>query len=377
MYLKSFNVKTVLARELTDEYYAVWREIQLSNPALSSPYFCPEFTTLTASVRTNVYVGILKDNKRIIGFFPFYLSSGGHARPIAGPMTDYQGLIIDPTVDFDPKDLLQQCGLQSWEFDHLIAAERVFASYHAISAESPVIDLSEGYDTYFKQKCQSSSLFKNLERKRRKIAREVGPLRYESNIKDIQILHQLLNWKTQQYLRTGLVDLFKFSWTKELLEKILTTQSKYFSGRLSVLYVGDEIAAAHMGMCSHSVWHYWFPSYNHTFNQYSPGLLLLLDMVKDASSMKMQMLDLGKGKDGYKPNFSNAAIPLAEGRVALPSPQETVRQISQHIGNAANRAKGRILSTPLGTLARSTPLGFLAKVPYQSIQRHFTSKKLQ
>ena len=46
----------------------------------------------------------------------------------------------------------------------------------------------------------------------------------------------------------------------------------------SVLYVADQPAALHLGMCCRGVWHSWFPTYDVAFAKYSPGLLLLLEL---------------------------------------------------------------------------------------------------
>lgn len=366
MYIHELEVEVIPASELSREHVAAWRRIQLGNPELGSPYFCPEFTGLVASVLTETFVAILYDEKRLIGFFPFRLESPRRGGPIAGPFTDYQGLIIDIDTDFDATSMLMKCGLQSWTFDHLLASQKAFSPYHKAHAVSPIIDLSKGFDVYFRT-CwdRGSEHFRVIERKRRKLIREVGDLRYESHVADSAVLRQLIAWKSQQILRSGFVDPFAFDWPRELMERLHATQSSEFSGRLSVLYSGDEVLAAHLGMCSHSDWHYWLPAYSQQFGKYSPGLLLLMEMAKDAADRGFQVLDFGKGDESYKPHFSNAAVPLAEGRIAVPSLGESVR-------SGFTRLKSGVL-----TLLRKTPLGNQARMIGSAIRRYRSTRKFR
>jgi CelD/BcsL family acetyltransferase involved in cellulose biosynthesis len=329
------KVTIVPARDLTTDDYSHWRTIQLANPNLGSPYFCPEFTVLTANVRNDIYAGVMEESGRIVGFFPFQRPSRYHARPVGGTLSDYQGIIMPPTQTLSPEHLLEACGLTSWEFDHWITTQDFLSQYYKIVSTSPVIDLVGGFETYYSTQLQKSpKRLKALERERRKLIREVGPLRYESRAPDRQILQQLLNWKSQQLIRTGLIDIFSLAWIRELIERIHATQTAYFSGALSILYAGDEIVAAHMGMISHAVWHYWFPSYDHRFKRYSPGLLLLMEMAKDAASSGIPVLDLGEGTDLYKTYVSNRSIPIAQGCVVLPA-QQHIRTLTRQLSGTA------------------------------------------
>ena len=62
------------------------------DPALVSPYFCPEFTQAVGDVREDAFVGIVEDAGEFVGFFPFQRRALGVGKPIAGPLSDYQGL---------------------------------------------------------------------------------------------------------------------------------------------------------------------------------------------------------------------------------------------------------------------------------------------
>jgi CelD/BcsL family acetyltransferase involved in cellulose biosynthesis len=114
-------------------------------------------------------------------------------------------------------------------------------------------------------------------------------------------------------------DIFIHPWVVNLLRLIHATQHEEFAGMLSALYAGDELVAAHFGMRSRTVWHYWFPCFRREFAKYSPGLVLLLEMIRSAPPLGVRLIDFGKGDNLYKRRFMNTAIPIAEGAVAISS----------------------------------------------------------
>jgi CelD/BcsL family acetyltransferase involved in cellulose biosynthesis len=352
------------AQALTTEHIAAWRTLQSANPTLGNPYFCPEFTLLSASVRNDIFVALLKENKQIVGFFPFQRQSRNHARPVAGTLSDYHGIISGPDLSVDLPALLQACALSRWEFDHLLGNQHSFASYCKTQATSPIIDLAEGFEGYYAQRLQvCTKRFKDLARLERLLTKEVGPLRYESHVGDSELLNCLLQWKTQQFSESGLIDIFSFDWTRQLVHAIHGTQTPDFSGKLSVLYAGDEVVAMHMGMCSKSVWHYWFPSYDHRFKKYSPGLLLLLEIAKDAAHRGCKMVDMGKGESSYKSYFSNGEIALWQGTAVRPSPWHPVQSTLTTVAHQ------------VAQMIRSTPLVAPARVPAQ-VWRQYRRRQL-
>src|SRR5262249_28846869 len=132
-------------------------------------------------------------------------------------------------------------------------------------------------------------------------------------------LQKILAWKSQQYIRTGNGDVFALSWIRATVERIHGMQTEGFSGMLSLLYLGDQLAAGHLSMRSGSICHYWFPAYDREMAKYSPGLILLLKTAQHAPSIGVHTLDLGKGLAEYKERLMNASVPLASGSVEVPS----------------------------------------------------------
>lgn len=331
--------------ELSGELRERWRCAQESNPLLVSPYCCPEYTQLVSSVRKDIWVGVIEDGGRVIGFFPFQ-RSGRHGRPVGGPLSDCQALICEPHERLDVRSLIGQCRLRAWDFDHLLAEQTAFSEYMVVRDESPCLDLSQGFEAYVRsRKNMGSDIITTTQRKARKLEREIGPLRYVGTDMDRSALRTLLDWKSRQYVRSDTMDVFSFPWTVKLLHALMETRTESFHGRLSALYAGDRLVAVHMGMVSRWVWHYWFPAYDAELRQYSPGVTLHLKMAEEGAAEGLQAMDLGKGQSTYKSRWRSYGVPLAEGSVQVSSLTTAWRSVRKG-------AEAWIRRTPLVHVAR-------------------------
>ena len=307
------HIEHLLVRELPNELIARWNEIARGAPELASPYLRPEFAQAVAAVRPNVEVGILHDGATVSGFFPFERVGGCVARPVGGRLSDYQAVIAPAEALWNVKDLLRGCRLRGWEFDHHIAAQRQLAPYVSSLSNSWRIDLSTGFDAFVAgRKAAGAGALGEMLRKSRKLHRE-HDVRFAWHVTDEVVFDQLLAWKSEQYRRSELTDLFRFPWIVALLKDIWRKRDPRFAGVLSALFVNNQPAAIHFGMQSGTLLHSWFPAYDYSLGKYSPGSALLLCLLQHAAEHGVAMVDLGKGDDEYKLTFANNALPLAEG----------------------------------------------------------------
>lgn len=287
-----------------------------------------------AEVRRDAFVAIIEDSVGAAGFFPFQRGYMGVGHPIGGPLSDYQGVIARPDWHWDGEELIRSCGLNTWLFDHLLVAQQPFARFHRVEAYSPIIDLSNGYEAYLEERREAGTeQIKKAIYARRRLEREVGPVRIEFHVTDREALQLLMKWKSQQYIDSGKLDIFSVPWVVEVVERIWQSQHESFAGMLSVLYAGDKPMAAHMGLRSQSVWHYWLPAYNPEFGRHSPGILLLLGMAEHAPAIGLRVIDMGNGRALYKQRLTNGAIPIVEGEVAVSPMRSSVMSVRNSAEN--------------------------------------------
>ena len=274
------------------------------------------------------YVAIVEDSAGAAGFFPFQLGYMGVGHPIGGPLSDYQGVIARGDWHWDGEELIRSCGLNTWHFDHLLVAQKPFARFHRVEAQSPIIDLSHGYEAYLEERREAGTeQIKKAAYARRRLEREVGPVRIEFHVTDREVLQMLMKWKAGQYVESGKLNIFSVPWVVQVVEHIWQSQQENFAGMLSVLYAGDKPIAAHMGLRSQTVWHYWLPAYDPAFARYSPGILLLLGMAERAPALGLRVIDMGNGRALYKQRLTNGAIPIVEGEVAVSPLRSTVMSV--------------------------------------------------
>jgi CelD/BcsL family acetyltransferase involved in cellulose biosynthesis len=314
------KITVVHPSELGPSELARWRGIQRATPSLANPFLSPEFTVAVGQLRSRARVAVLFDGPEIVGFFPFERRGLGYGVPIGAWHSDCQGLVHVADLDWDPQELLRACGLAVWEFTDLVDGQRPFEPYQIARAPSPIMDLSAGFDPFLAQLRESRSTFSDISRRRRKLAREVGEVRFVFDSRDVQALRTVMDWKSAQYLRTGWTDRFARSWLVELLEQLFNTRTEGFSGVLSMLYAGDEPVAGHFGLRSERVMANWYPAYDTRFGRYSPGVIMHMGLAEGAAAAAVQHIHMGRGAEGYKQWFRSRDFVVAEGRVVRRSP---------------------------------------------------------
>ena len=257
------EISVILPSELGPTEIAAWRDMQVATPTLSNPFLSPEFTIAVGRVRRTARVAVLSEGQDITGFFPFEPRRFGFGVPIAAGLTDCQGLIHAPGAGWDSRALLRACRISAWQFDHLLVGQKPFERYQAAVAPSPIIDLSDGFAAYYASlKANAPGFCSQLQRKARKLAREVGALRLVGATQDVSTLRMLMSWKSDQYRRTGRLDRFSEPWIIDLLDSLIATRANGLSGILSVLYAGEVPVAAHVGLQCGSMLASWFPAYD-------------------------------------------------------------------------------------------------------------------
>jgi CelD/BcsL family acetyltransferase involved in cellulose biosynthesis len=290
-----------------------------------NPFLSPEFAVAAGQVVPDARVAVVEDAGRPAGFFAFELGRLGNARPVGAWLSDCQGVVHTPEFQPDAGELLRGCGISAWQFDHLVSSQQPFAKYQVASARSPVVDLTDGFEVYEAQlKARSPRLRTDLGRKTRKIERELGPLKFVIDSSDPDDLRTLMGWKSDQYRRTGRNDRFDEPWIVELISRLFSHRPAgagaaagagrgEFCGLLSMLYAGDRPVAGHFGLAYGGVLAHWFPAYDSRYSKYSPGLLQLLEMTRDAPGLGIRSIDLGKGEARYKVDMKSYDLTVAEG----------------------------------------------------------------
>jgi len=304
--------------ELGASEITAWQAMQRATPAIANPFLSPEFTLAVGRFQPGARVAVLVDGQSTVGFFPFERRRLGFSVPICGwPGSLCQGLVHVPGVEWDARELLRQCQLSAWQFDHLVASQQPFVPYHAVVAPSPAIDLSDGFASYYaKIQAKSPRFCKDLIRRGRRLGRDAGDLRFVINSCDTSSMRTLMVWKSEQYRRIGAIDRFDRPWIVGLLDALHATRSEHVSSVLSFLYSGETPIAAQFGLRSGGLFAGWFTAYDHRFSKYSPGLLQTMRLTEGLAAVGVRTIDMGKGPENYKQKLKCRDFLRAEGIVS-------------------------------------------------------------
>jgi len=318
------NVQIRPGNALTTDDLDAWKSILAGNPTLDSGFYRPELTQAVARVRSDVEVAIVTQDGQPQAFFPYQRGDDNCVGSITGRLSEFHGMIVPPDFSLDPAEIVKACGIRSWRFDHAPIWRTELEPFAWARSESPYMDLTGGFEAYAeKLRERGSSAIKQTQRKQRKLAREVGPLRFEYDTSEPQAWEALIQWKSEQYERTGMLNIFEYDWVHDQMQAIRDEKSPDFTAPLSALWAGDQLAAVHLGLANATAMQIWFPTYNRDLQNYSPGLVMLLELASAAAERGIRRIDFGKGEERYKYELSTDVIPLLEGgidfRFAMPT----------------------------------------------------------
>lgn len=312
---------------------ADWHHMQQLTPSFDNPFLSPEFAILAGRYRPESRVAVLMSDQGTVGFFPFERRRFNAGVPISGWLSACQGVVHSPGARWGAAELLRGCGLSAWRFDNLIADQEPFAAYHSAVVPTPVIDLAGGFTEYYaKLRARSRRMCKELERKGRKLGREVGELHLACDSPDPALLRLLMTWKSEQSRRTNHVDRFARPWVGEFFAELLATRTSHLSGMLSVLYAGDQPVSIQFGLRAGSLLVGWFTGYDSRFARYSPGVIQITMMAEQLASVGVETLHMGKGARRFADVLKNNDVFVGEGVVT----SRTLAGAAHRIGSAAS-----------------------------------------
>ena len=338
---------------------ARWRALQAANPALGSPFLSPGWALAVeqaqVGLRGDVRVAVVRDGGEAKAFFAARIV-GGTAMPAGAPMCDYQAVVAEPGFNVDARCLLRALAVHRLDFFQMLEAQPTFDPYRRGEAASWVVEAPAGYDAYQAERREAGSgVLKDIDKRRRKIERELGEVTFTAAAADRAAFDQLIAWKRDQYRQGGQTDIFAAGWPLDLLQALLEAgdSDPAFGGLLFTLHIGDQLAAAQFNLRGRHTLHAWIIAHGSGFEKVSPGLVLFGEVLRWMGDAGFTSLDLGPGDYRFKQQLSNAQRRVAHGFVGRPSPQSLVRSAEYGVRAAAE----------------NLPLGALSHLPGKAMRR--------
>jgi CelD/BcsL family acetyltransferase involved in cellulose biosynthesis len=350
------TVELIRPDQLSADDLALWAQWRKADPDLASPYFSPAWVKAVARVRPDVRIAVLSTSGgRKCAFLPLQRPDRLVLQPAGGPLCDYQGMIGACGPDMDMNAVLKSTGAGRYDFSNLLAKQSLFARHAREIHVSRVINLAKGHAAYTQsRKDAGSSETKRAGKRKRKLSRDLGPVRLQAKCQQSAMLEQLIKWKCDQYKRTGQTDIFTRQWALSLVRNLFEHPGDDLGAELFVLYAGEKLAALNLCLRSGPVLHCWFIAHDPALSHFSPGLVLFEEIIEYACKNGITEIDLGAGDYRFKRNLANSARPLCGG----------------FVGTHTFSARLRALEYDLRDLIEALPLGPVSAWPGKAMRRH-------
>lgn len=338
------DVETIDFDRLDAATLAAWGELCDHCQCFAHPCYRPQFAAAIHQHRGNVRVALIRNQGLLAGVWAYETLTRGKARAVGYGISDFQAIIAAAPLDITAEQLLHACQLKSYSYDHWITTSAVDGLPHSNVRRSPYLDLSQGFEEYYRRRTATNSCrLRKTGQVTRKLEREIGPLEFCENERSDEAWSALLEWKSQQYRRTGVLDVLSYRWVKQVLQAIHREQTDNFRGCLMTLRAGGRLVAVHFGMRSGSIVHWWFPAYDAQLSRYSPGLIMLLQGAKHFADQGCTRIDMGKGDEPYKASVTADYDEVGEGVMDSRLVSKAIRGSVQQMWMLAKRLPGREL----------------------------------
>jgi CelD/BcsL family acetyltransferase involved in cellulose biosynthesis len=296
---------------------------------------------------------MLHDQGRPMGFMAAK-AGAMTAMPVGAPMCDYQGLVAEAGVVFDPMQMVRALGVGRFDFCHMLEGQAPFESHIKGRQPSFSILMPEGYDAYAAARRETGvTALRDTDKKRRKMEREAGTPVFAAFSRSRADFDQLLAWKRAQWKATGQTDVLAAGWTSKLVRDLFHSRDPDFGGILFTLHVGERLVAAQFNLRAHGAINSWLIGHDPDFERWSPGMILFQDILRWMTDTPYWRLDLGAGDYRFKRELSNCVVPVGHGFVGAASPQAVMR----HAAYAVRQA------------AEALPLGRMSELPGKAMRR--------
>ena len=346
--LPGVRAATCHPSNLSADEIAAWRAMAADEPAFANPLLGPDFARAVGAVRPEASVTVWRGaDGAPLAFLAHQRAQGGVARPIAGPLSDYQALISRRADKLDGARLLSVAGLAAWRYTALIDPHGVFArpslahEAHRIVLDAPTETAADAYLEAIR--AASAKKFKNYRRLGHALEREVGELRMAAPDDSAAAFGQLMTWKREQLARTGVFNFLGPAWTNLLLETIFARREGDFRGLMMGLYAGDRLVAGQFGVRQGDYFHPWIASVDPEMSAWSPGQLFLTRAVEAMPGLGLRAYDLGPSHDHYKRPYALTQVMVGEGSATARSAAGWINSAVEDAWILAGARRGGLL----------------------------------
>jgi CelD/BcsL family acetyltransferase involved in cellulose biosynthesis len=291
--------------------------IRDADARFDSPFFDLEFARQLSLVRDDTRIALLRRDGDLAGYWAMHVRPGGWARPVGTAFSDWHGPVVGADfLSVGPEVWLKQVGLKGMTINGLAFANDVLRGGEDTVAVGQAVLNAGGAASYLaNQRERFPKYAKNIRRAERLIEKDFGGMSFTADDRSQEALDWLLSRKSAQYAATGLHDVLAPGWVQSLMRNLTECKTSRFAGRLSTLRFGEHLVAAELDLLSDKIVHGWITVFDNDYARYSPGHLLIRDIICDMERTGHVMADMGPGDASYKKYYETYFIPASVGTV--------------------------------------------------------------
>ncbi|MDP3151624.1 MAG: GNAT family N-acetyltransferase [Archangium sp.] len=133
-------------------------------------------------------------------------------------------------------------------------------------------------------------------RQRRRLEKELGPVRFVLDDPRPEVFDACVQWKSSQYKATGLTDMFADPRNVALFRRLRERGVL----QVSSFSAGETLLAVHFGSFHDGRFGWWVPAYDAKFGKFSPGRLMLEELLAASYDRGDLEFDFLIGDEAYK-----------------------------------------------------------------------------
>ena len=301
-------------RLLEESEIEAWRAACAAEPAFANPLLGPDFAQLVGQAREDARAAVFRRDGRMAGFIAFHCR-GGVAQPIGAAFSDYQALVTVPGERLDGAEALGAAGVSGLRLTGLIDPFDAFPSARPSAMQGFVIEPLPDADAYYAALREANpKRFKNWRRLQNKLEREWGEVVACPTETSPEVLDQLIEWKRDQFRRTGSHDVLRPEWARALFHRILEARG-HARPVMAALRAGGVLVAGHFGLAVGPHAHGWLSVINPDSAAAGPGQVLAFRTAEFLPGLGLRSYDLSPGYAHYKAPFASRTVEVREGLV--------------------------------------------------------------
>ena len=300
-------------KDLSTEQWQIYAALRDARAIYDDPFFDPDFARLVGEVREDTRIGFASDRNGVFAVWPMHIRPGNWARPIGAPFSDWNGPILSADTALSAQEILAGFEVSGFTTQGFMPGS-VAKTNDLKRVGANISDLSAGWDKYISiQQAHWPKHFKKMRRIYRKIERDLGDFTFVWRDTSDAAFETTLKWKREQFARTGYFDVLNAAWTRDLLDRLRGFEGPRLKARLSTLSFGDSLGAAEFNLQSDTILHGWITSFDQNYRSYSPGNILLQQLLEAMPQEGLTSYDAGPGHDHYKRHYANQQMPIESG----------------------------------------------------------------